>query len=347
MNTLITASSFTLLALAIWFIFNGYVIRNHLSIIFILLTLQIILNNLLESYLQKRLKMKYYHLIIAPGTIIHEASHALVAKASGCDITKTSLYNPNQRNGILGFIEYAQPVDRLQPLRNIGISFAPFFGCGFFLIALLNYLAINNPGMQPINPEIVDVNTIESTTSTITLLIKKLWQQIILLDLTNPYIVFALYLEYAFALGSAPSIRDIENAFKSLKENKIEALALMLFLISMILLTEYGPMMWEHGSKLSETVIYCLEWMLLILMISTSTLLAALPLSIIITETTEIRGPVKILPPLFSVLIYLFGKKYTDTPTETIIAASIFIYLTTLILLRHPEYFIEPKKRGL
>jgi len=334
---------FALSAVTSWYALEGFSVRNYVALIFGLFAFQVLLNDLLESYLIKKLKAKYFNFIIAPGTVVHEASHALVAKTAGCDITKISFFNPWQRNGVLGFVEYMQPADRFQPMRSLVIGLAPFFGCGIFLIAILNYLALEHPGMHPIGPELINVGDTNAILSTITLLLTKLYEQIIYVNLSDPAMIIVLYLEFSFALGSAPSPQDISDAFKSVLKYRLEGLSMVLFIISAILFIEYAPGLWSYGSVFSAYAVLGLKWMILVLLISSAMLLISIPTSLVITETAEIKSIYKAIPPLLFLLTYFAATKFLDTPVETVLLASLFVYGISLFILRHPEYFLSER----
>ncbi|MEA3255149.1 MAG: M50 family metallopeptidase [Candidatus Altiarchaeota archaeon] len=294
--------------------------------------LQILLNDLLESYLASRLKTKYFNLVIAPGTVIHEFSHALMAKITGCRITKISFFNPKQN--VLGFVEYTQPRDGFQLYRNLLIGFAPFFGCGIFLIALFNYLAQQNPDITVINPGLVEIKTLDGILSTLLSVLKKFFEQLIYLNLSSPLILLILYLEYSISLGSAPSSKDFKDSFHSITRYKLQTLTLILLLTSIILLTGYLPEF--------SLMVLVFKWIILLLMISSSLLLISIPLAYFTVNTMEIRGIYKIIPVLSFILIY-FSMTKLNFPREVTFISSLIFFLASLFILRHPGFFIKPK----
>lgn len=332
---------FALLAAVCWFLLADFSVRNYVALVFALFAAQVLLNDLLESYLVSKLKSKYFNLVIAPGTIVHEASHALLAKLTGCDITKMSFFNYSKKNGILGYVEYSQPSDGHQSIRSLLIGIAPFFGCGIFLIAILNYLALSNPQMELISPAIVDIGGADQILSSMNLILGRFYDQLLYLDLSNPAILILIYLEFSFALGSAPSPQDISGAFDSLLNNKLEAFSIALFVLSAILVIEYAPQMWEHGDKISGPALSGLKWVLLILMISLVMLLVAMPLSYIVSENAEIRGPVKLVPLILFILLYYSLTRFIDARVEIVLLSSVVLYLVSLFILRNPGYFLK------
>jgi hypothetical protein len=331
---------FVLASLISWILMAGMSIRAYFSLLFALFAIQIFLNFLLETYLGSKLKAKYFTIIIAPGTVIHEMSHALVAKALGCDITKISFFTGGKKS-VLGFVQYTQPADRVKGIRSLLISFAPFFGCGVFLIAILNYLALNYPGLEQITPGMVDPGSLGGVVQTAGLIITRFYEQLLYLDISNILILFLLYLEFSFALGSAPSLQDISGAANSIFEYKLEALSIFMLLASVLLIVEYGPTLDAQFMLFSQAVVTALKWFILILMISTLMLFVAVPLSYLFVETAEIRGIVKVIPPLLFFIVYICLVKYLGTDILISLITSMGAYLLALLVIGHPRYFFR------
>ncbi|HDI72832.1 MAG: hypothetical protein DRO76_01670 [Candidatus Altiarchaeales archaeon] len=330
---------FILLALVSWYLFSEFSLRNYIFLIPILFAIQILLNDLLESYLNRKLKERYFSIVIAPGTIVHEISHAFAAKITGCKIKGISFFSPDQRGGVLGFVEYIQPRDRFHVIRNLLIGFAPFFGCGIFLIALFNYLAQQNPDISLISPDLVKIEDISGILPTMISIMEKFYEQLIFLDLSNPIILLILYLEFSISLGTAPSSKDFGDFFHSIAKYKLQTIIIILLIISIILLTEYAPD--EYG--ISCIMVLAFKWMILILMISLSLLLISIPLTYTIINITEIRGVYKIIPVLSFLLIYFFTTKILNSTREISLISSVIFFLTSLFILRYPRFFIKPK----
>jgi len=139
----------------------------------------------------------------------------------------------------------------------------------------------------------------------------------------------------------APSPKDISGAFASLLDNKLEALEIALFVISLILVVEYAPQLWGYGERISGPVLAGLKWVILILMISLVMLLVAVPLSYVISENAEISGPAKLVPPLIFVGAYYAMTRFIEAQAELVLLSSVVLYLVSLLVLRHPEYFLR------
>lgn len=323
---------FSFFALISWYLLPDSPLRNYIPLIPILFAFQIMLNDLLEMYLANRLKAKYLNLVIAPGTAIHEFSHALMAKITGCRIKKISFFSPNQN--VLGFVEYTQPVDGFQLYRNLLIGFAPFFGCGVFLIAIFNYLAQQNPDIAVINPGLVEIETLDAILPTLLSVLGKFFEQLVYLDLSNPVILLILYLEFSISLGSVPSSKDFEDSFSSIARFKLQTLGLILLLASIILLMGYIPEF--------SLMILVFKWMILLLMISSSFLLILIPLAYLAVNIMEVHGVYKIIPPLSFILIYFFMTEI-NSPREVTLISSTLFSLASLFILRHSGFFIKPE----
>jgi hypothetical protein len=333
---------FVLAAALSWLLMAGLELRAYISLLFALFAVQIFLNYLLESYLVSKLKAKYFTIIIAPGTVIHEMSHALVAKALGCDITKISFFTGGKKS-VLGFVQYTQPADRVKGIRSLLISFAPFFGCGVFLIAILNYLALQNSGLEQITPEIMEITSANDVLNAASFIVTRFYDQLIYLDITNIGILVLLYFEFSFALGSAPSLQDISGAANSIFEYKLEALSIFMLLLSLLLLVEFGPKLDSHFELFSQAALTGMRWFLLILMISTLMLFVAVPLSYLFVETTDIKGIAKVIPPTLFLIIYIILISYASTGKVISLLVSVGAYLLSLFVIGHPRYFLRER----
>ena len=82
-----------------WYLLEGYKIQVILTAIPLLFSLQIIFTDLVEYYLatHTRRQTRWFNLLIAPGTILHELSHFFAALITGCMVMKVSLFKPNPK----------------------------------------------------------------------------------------------------------------------------------------------------------------------------------------------------------------------------------------------------------
>lgn len=70
-----------------------------------------------------------FHLLMAPGTIVHETSHWLACKLLLVHVREFAPYRP-QRDGTLGWVLH----DRTDPLRGLAVALAPLVGGAIVLV---------------------------------------------------------------------------------------------------------------------------------------------------------------------------------------------------------------------
>ena len=334
---------FALLSVLAWYALADYLLGSYIAIILLLFALQIFLNDLLDSYLTGKLKARYFDIVFAPGTAVHEASHAISAKMLGCQIKKISFFNFDKKNDTLGYVEYVQPSDRFVGIRSAIISFAPLLGCGIFLVAILNYITHQYPRLDAIDPEIINVSSLDAILSTVVALTLRLFDQIRIANLSDPIILLLLYLEYSFSLGTAPSPKDISEAFGSFFKYKREAFVLFLALASLVLIVQYAGQFrdYEFMQTISDYAVIGFKWVVLILMLSTIFLVMALPLSYVLTETLDLTGVKKIVPPLLFIAAYYLAREILHTSIEITLVSALLAYFASMLVLKHPEAFVK------
>ena len=135
-----------------------------------------------------------YIVLMLPGTIVHESSHAIAALLMGARITD---FNIIPSGNALGYIEHTEP--KIPFIGNVGIAIAPLIGCPamLLLISIFSGVHFNSP------PAFLDILTeirflFEETLSFITGLDYYNWK-------TYVFLYFALTL----GAGAAPSKTDI------------------------------------------------------------------------------------------------------------------------------------------
>src|SRR5659263_292561 len=92
-----------------------------------IIPLQAIVLYLISQYLHRSLSSAsktLYVVLMLPGTIAHETSHAVVALLMGARITKFSVVPSGDT---LGHVEYTAP--KIPLIGNAAISIAPLIGC--------------------------------------------------------------------------------------------------------------------------------------------------------------------------------------------------------------------------
>ncbi len=316
-------SSFILLSIASWYFLEGFVLRNYIALIPILFSIQILLNDFIEMYLFMNLNTFWFKILIFPGTVLHEISHALAAKITGCRIINISLFHFNAQ-GSLGSVEYTQQRDKFSVLRNFIVGFAPFFGCGIVLIALLNLTRSYYLG-EILTVNIVNAENIQSILNSVVLIMQRFYQQFSLLNL-NPIIILILYLQICFGLGAAPSSIDFKGTFSSGVRNPIGAFLFLLILTSIFYLGEY--------SLTSQYIVLFFRWILLILLVSISLLIASIPFVYLGTKFTELSLSKKFFTVAIPILVYM--------PTNNIVL-TLLAFLITMFLLRYSWIFLKPR----
>lgn len=317
-------SAFVLLSIVSWYFLDGFVLRNYVALIPLLFSLQILLNDFIEIYLYAKLDAFWFRFLIAPGTVLHEISHAVAAKLTGCDVTSLSLFHFNIRDGNLGSVEYAQPRDSLSVVRCFIVGFAPFLGCGIILIALLNFTQEYYSG-GILTPALVDADSPTSVLDSMFQIAGRFYQQFSLLAF-HPMIAFLLYLQVCFGLGSAPSSVDFRGAFSSLIRRPLGTFVLILFLASIFYLSEY--------STTTSYVVLVFRWILFILLVSISLLLASIPLIYVGANFMRLSFATKLLLSAVTALTYMI--------TNSVFFA-LTVFLLVLFSIRYSWVFIKQR----
>ncbi len=152
---------------------------------------------LISEYLHRSLSSAsktLYIVLMLPGTIVHESSHAVVALLMGARITDFSIM---PSGNTLGHIEYTAP--KIPFIGNTAISVAPLIGCPAILLFISRYFGVyfdSPPGTFDILMETRFL--LDGTLSFITGL-----------DYLNWKTYVFLYLALTLGAGAAPSKTDI------------------------------------------------------------------------------------------------------------------------------------------
>lgn len=292
----VVISFFVLLSIVSWCFLGGHPLGGYVAAIPILFSLQILLNDFIESYLFMKLDTFWFKLIIAPGTILHELSHACAAKLSGAQITSLSLFNLRSRSGNLGFVEYTQSPDFLSVVRSVFVGFAPFFGCGIVLLALLN-MVWGPPGI--LSSLVLEPSNAASIRNVVFEVVLLFYQQFLLIA-ENPALALILYLQVCLGLGAAPSSADFKGTLASAVKHPLGSF-ILLSLAAAVLYLGYHPMT-------SEAVVSVFRWILLILILSTSLLIASIPLIFLGAAFTQVSFLKKTLSASLALLTYLLSE---------------------------------------
>jgi len=162
-----------------------------------IIPLQAIVLYLISEYLHRSLSYgsrTLYVILMLPGTIAHETSHAVVALLMGAHILKFSVIPSGDT---LGHVEYTAP--KIPLIGNAAISIAPLIGCPAILLLMSGYFGAHfdfPPGSFDIFAEIRFL--LYGAFSFITGLDYLSWK-------TYVFLYFALTL----GAGAAPSKTDI------------------------------------------------------------------------------------------------------------------------------------------
>ncbi|GEM_PF-750012 len=327
---------FLALSYAAWRLLDGYILRGYIALIPVLFAIQIFLNDLLESYLSRQVKQKtiWFAILFAPGTILHELSHAFTALLTGCRITALSLFRPNPNTGVLGYVAYETPSDNWTVFREFVIGFAPFFGCGVMLI-LFSYLQNNF-----LSPDLVDIGSFDKISNSIIVILKNFYQQFLDLTLSSALPWVLLYLEICFGLGAAPSTIDFKGALGSIIKHPLSTLFVVLLFLLLIIIGEQPPILSKYGEILSGAIVFALKSVILILFVSISILVISFPMAFFGVRFTQVKGYYKIIPVLLFLIAYLLTFKLTLEKSISVLAAAI-TFAVSSTALSNPKLFLK------
>ncbi len=176
----------------------------HLGFVYVILLLVIALY-LISEYLHRSLSSSasktLYVILMLPGTIVHEISHAAIALLTGAKITKFSVLPSGDT---LGSVEHTNP--KIPVIGNFAISIAPLIGCPALLILITKFLGMHFNYLTGSSDILTEVKSLAvGTFYFITGLDYFKWQTYVL-----------LYLALALGAGAAPSRTDIKSMLPGL-----------------------------------------------------------------------------------------------------------------------------------
>jgi len=169
-----------------------------------IIPLQAIILYLISEYLHRSLAFGskiWYVILMLPGTIAHELSHAMVALLMGSRIIKFSVIPSGDT---LGQVQYTAP--KIPLIGNTAIAIAPLIGCPAILLLISSYFGVHfdfPPGSFDIIAEL-------------RLLIDGTFSFIRGLDFFNWKTYVFLYFVFTLGAGAAPSKTDINNMLPGL-----------------------------------------------------------------------------------------------------------------------------------
>ncbi|MFH1402855.1 MAG: hypothetical protein ABIH11_01135 [Candidatus Altiarchaeota archaeon] len=335
---LLFASSYCL-----WAYLDGYYIRSYASFIPLLFAVQVLLSDLIEYYVLKRMRFGSYPFIVfmAPGTILHELSHFFAALFSGCYITGMSLFKPNPKTGMLGYVNYRTPLDKWIVLREFVIAFAPFFGCGSLMI-MLNYLQggdlVNVVNSVQLNVPEDFIGAFIHTSSIMT-------SSFLSMDYGSILSWIMLYLQMCFAVGAAPSSIDFKGSFKNLYTHPISTLFTLIILWLMLFFSEEPWNLAGVESNISWCVKALLWFTITVLLASSTLLLLMLPLAFLFSKMSEISGVYKLIPPALSSSTIALMHWHLGFQLKDSLTAGLLVLTASYIILRDPKSFVKSRRR--
>lgn len=327
---------FSLLSYTLFRLLAGYSLRNYVALIPALFAVQVILNDFLETYLSTELELghRWFSLVIAPGTILHEFSHLLAAVFSGCYVTGVSLFKFNPKRGVLGYVAYTQPRDNWFVLRSFLVSFAPFMGCGLMLVALNHFFFGESLGL-----DVLDVGSPQSVYENFLGLITGFFKSIFSKVLPNPLLWAVLYLQLCFALGSAPSTPDFTGFFRSLLRHPISTLFILALSYCMLLLSETGFDVFGYAPL--DYLIFFFSAVILVLSYSITVLLCSIPFVYAVDKFIEVSIRQRALIVFSSIIVYYLMNELADTSYEKSMSAAVASFLLLLLVFKNRRLFLR------
>jgi hypothetical protein len=160
-----------------------------------------LISEYLHSCLSSSTSKTLYVVLMLPGTIVHEFSHAIVALLMGARIRK---FRVIPSGNTLGQVEHTAP--KIPVIGNFSISVAPLIGCPAMLVLLSYFLGVYfnySPGSFDI--------LIEAR-----ILFERALSLIMGLDFFNWKTYVFLYLALTLGAGAAPSKTDISSMLPGL-----------------------------------------------------------------------------------------------------------------------------------
>ena len=315
-----------LLSGSIWHVLEGFELRYAISSIPALLALQLLLSDTLENIILPNVRSRriLFPLFIAPGTILHEMSHLVAAKMAGCQIEKVSLFSPNPRTGVLGFVSYRRPNDGWVALREFFIAFAPFFSVGAALL-VLNLLAGGELAHMSLSEPPSDIDS----------LIRHMYgiYEALLTSFSpmSPYFLVFLWLQFCLGVGAAPSPADFRAAYSSLFANPVSSIFFISSLCLFILSSEGMIPLFGRQRAVAEISSAFFGFTSSILLVTVSSLALSIPLAWLADRLNGIRGISKTVPPSSAILCFYVLSGHAGE--RQAFAASIVCFFATLMLL--------------
>lgn len=317
-----------LLSIGLYFLLEGLEVRTMVALIPVFLGVQMTMTDVVDYYLARNTNAntKWFNILMAPGTILHETSHLIAVLVTGCYVNRVNFFRPNPKTGTLGYVSYSQPVDKWTVMRDIIVSFAPFFGCGLFLL-LINLLY--GGGVVGYIFE-ADIQSPEMVFDFVFEVGSRFFVNLSSLDPTSILSVFLVYLQATFAFGAASSTVDFKGSFTSLYKHPLSTLFLVILTLFVFNLSRDPYNLGEVGGMIASAITYFFSFILVVLVISEITLLFSIPALVVGVEFMQIRGFDKIVPPATAFAVAL-GASFLGFNVHPIFFGAVFAAATFLM----------------
>ncbi|MFH1055110.1 MAG: hypothetical protein V1744_03325 [Candidatus Altiarchaeota archaeon] len=337
-SRLLIVVGFLLAAAGLWYILDGFKYRMMFAALPFLFALQITLSDAMEDMLTSRTgyRTRWFTLLIAPGTILHEMCHLVAALATGCTITKAALFKPNPATGVLGFVSYTQPDDKWVVFREFIVGLAPFFGCGLLLLPL-NILYGGSLLSLVSDAPISDLSSASDFTSSVASAMISFFTN---LNYSKPGIIILVYLQLCFTVGAVPSSVDIKGAISSLWKHLFSSIFFIAFVTALVLMSQKQLDMWGYEGGVASAIGSALKFTTMILLLSITLLAFMLPTTYFTFKALDIDGIAKTIPFTSAFLAFYFLKE--DYGVEYLLPSVAALFLLTLIILL---FFAKPKSQ--
>lgn len=315
-----------------WHFLDGYNLRWEFTLIPLFFAVQLVLADFVEYYVLRYigLRGRWFSIVMAPGTILHEMSHLFSAFFTGCVITDVSFFRFNPKSNVLGYVEYSQPSDNWVVFRSFLIGFAPFFVCGI-LLAALNLVGLGGTAV------LGGFSSAESVFENITQMIGSYYNTSV-----NPLVLIVVaYLSICFALGSAPSMVDIKEFLRSLPRHPISALFFLGVIFTVIHMGE--TQLDFFGYSLSEITAFVLDVVVYVQLASIAVFVAAAPILLVSDKFVEIGVSKRVFVFSAAALVYVMLRVFYFTEDFAALCASL-VFLAFLVFFRWPNIFVKSSK---
>jgi hypothetical protein len=220
-----------------WIFLAGFSFRPYITAILFVLGVIIFLDDLQKKNIIRYTggETRFWMLLMAPGTIIHEFSHYLACLLSGVYVTEASFFKPNPKTGTLGYVRYEIREDKWIFLRKFIISMAPFFGGGLLAWLLFSYVT----AVPVISLE--GITTIDMVINTIAGAFMTFLGNLFTINLLDPVNLIVLYFAFTVGFGSAPSTHDFKDIIEGISTHLV-ALLIGVVVIGALVFLDLTPL---------------------------------------------------------------------------------------------------------